>query len=228
MEQKKMSAFEELSKLNVNDKTEKKNGLTYISWAWAWSELKKRYPDSSYRVYENADGWMYHTDGRTAWVKVGVTIDGAETVEYLPIMDVRNRSIPLKDISSMDANKAVQRAVTRAIARAGGLGLYLYAGEEIPEEDEEPKPKQEQKTQEQPKQEETPAPKTDKALSDQRKKVLDYAEAKFGKASDILPQLGATMYPKRTFNSLTIPELQGLFDAMKEFEEGITDDQNVC
>ena len=220
MEQKKMSAFEELSRINVNDKTEKKNGLTYLSWAWAWSELKKRYPDSSYRVYENADGWMYHTDGRTAWVKVGVTIDGAETVEYLPIMDVRNRSIPLKDISSMDANKAVQRAVTKAIARACGLGLYLYAGEDVPEEDEEPKQKQEK-----PKQE--PTQKTDSALAMQRKKVMDYARAKFGESSDILPQLGAKLFPNRGFTSLTIPELQGLFDAMKEFEEGVHD-QEVC
>ena len=76
--------FIELNNVNVNDKTEKKNGLTYLSWAWAWGEVKKRFPDTTYTVYENADGWNYFTDGRTAWVKTGVTVNGIEHIEYLP------------------------------------------------------------------------------------------------------------------------------------------------
>lgn len=133
-EQKKKSAFETLNAINVNGHTEKKNGLTYLSWAWAWAEVKKAFPGSFYTVYENKDGLLYHTDGRTCWVKTGVTVDGLEHIEYLPVMDVRNRSIPLDGVTSMDVNKAVQRSLTKACARHG-LGLYIYAGEDLPEDD---------------------------------------------------------------------------------------------
>ena len=136
-----MSVFEKLNSINVNGHTEKKNGLTYLSWAWAWAELLKAYPDATYTVYENKDGWNYHTDGRTAWVKTGVTVEGKEYIEELPVMDFKNRSIPLESITSMDVNKAIQRSLTKAVARHG-LGLYIYAGEDLPEGDEEPKPKQ--------------------------------------------------------------------------------------
>ena len=87
--------FEILNSVNVNEKVEKKNGFSYLSWAFAWGELKKRYPDATYNIYENKDGWNYHTDGRTAWVKVGVTVNGIEHTEELPIMDFKNKSIPL-------------------------------------------------------------------------------------------------------------------------------------
>lgn len=125
--------FTELNSVNVSDKVEKKNGLSYLSWAYAWGELKKKHPNATYTVYENAQGWNYHTDGRTAWVKTGVTVDGIEHIEYLPIMDARNRSIPLEAINSFDVNKAIQRSLTKAVARHG-LGLYVYAGEDLPEE----------------------------------------------------------------------------------------------
>ena len=130
--------FADLNAVNVNEHTEKKNGLTYLSWAWAWGEIKKRHPDATYTVYENKDGWNYHTDGRTAWVKTGVSVplgDGAriEHIEYLPIMDTRNRSIPAENVTSFDVNKAIQRSLTKACARHG-LGLYIYAGEDLPED----------------------------------------------------------------------------------------------
>ena len=125
--------FSELNKIDVSDKIEKKNGLSYLSWAWAWGELKKRYPDSTYTIYENAQGFNYHTDGRTAWVKTGVTVCGIEHVEYLPVMDYRNNSIPVDKLTSFDVNKAIQRSLTKAVARHG-LGLYIYAGEDLPEE----------------------------------------------------------------------------------------------
>ena len=129
--------FDTLNSINVNEKTEKKNGLTYLSWAWAWGELKKADPSANYKVYENENGWNYFTDGKTCWVKVGVSaaINEEETlehIEYLPIMDTRNRSIPLENVTSFDVNKAIQRALTKAIARHG-LGLYIYAGEDLPE-----------------------------------------------------------------------------------------------
>ena len=138
-----MSVFEKLNSINVNGHTEKKNGLTYLSWAWAWAELLKAFPDATYTVYENKDGWNYHTDGRTAWVKTGVTVEGKEYIEELPIMDFKNRSIPLESITSMDVNKAIQRSLTKAVARHG-LGLYIYAGEDLPENvEDEPKQKPE-------------------------------------------------------------------------------------
>ena len=125
--------FNTLNVINVKDHIEKKNGLSYLSWVWAWSEVKKRYPDASMYVYKNADGWIYHTDGRTCWVEVGVTIEGLECKEYLPVMDFKNKSIPLNAVTSYDVNKAIQRAATKAIARHG-LGLYIYAGEDLPDD----------------------------------------------------------------------------------------------
>lgn len=122
-----------LNNVDVSEKVEGKNGLTYLSWAWAWAELKKRFPGATYTVYENADGWNYHTDGRTAWVKTGVTVEGVEHIEMLPVMDHRNKSIPVDALTSFDANKAIQRSLTKAVARHG-LGLYIYAGEDLPED----------------------------------------------------------------------------------------------
>ena len=126
--------FNDLYAVNVNGHTEKKNGLTYLSWAWAWGEIKKKHPDATYTVYENADGWNYHTDGRTCWVKTGVTVNGIEHIEYLPVMDYKNKSISTENVTSFDVNKAIQRSLTKACARHG-LGLYIYAGEDLPEEE---------------------------------------------------------------------------------------------
>lgn len=132
-----MSIFETLNAINVGEHIEKKNGLSYLAWAWAWAEVKKKYPAATYTIYENKDGWNYHTDGHTAWVKTGVTIDGLEHIEYLPVMDMRNRSIPIENVTSFDVNKAIQRSLTKACARHG-LGLYIYAGEDLPEAEQKP------------------------------------------------------------------------------------------
>ena len=158
MEAKK-SVFEVLNAVNCNEHTEKKNGLTYLSWAWAWAEVKKRYPDADYTIYENRDGLLYHTDGRTAWVKTGVTIEGQELIEYLPVMDYNNKSIPLERITSFDVNKAIQRSLTKACARHG-LGLYIYAGEDLPEAGDAPaeQPKKGNKKAQPKASEPTPAP----------------------------------------------------------------------
>jgi len=132
MEEKTKNYFEVLNSVNVSDKTEKKGNLTYLSWAWAWAELKKIHPEAVYKVYETDTGRIYWDDGRTAWVKVSTTVHGIEHIEYLPVMDMRNASIPVERITSMDANKAIQRALTKSIARHG-LGIYIYAGEDMPE-----------------------------------------------------------------------------------------------
>lgn len=130
----KENYFLKLFNTNVSDKIEKKNGLSYVSWSYAWAEVKKQFPDANYAIYENKDGWFYHTDGKTAWVKTGVTINGIEHIEMLPVMDFKNRSIPVDQITSFDVNKAIQRSLTKAVARHG-LGLYVYAGEDLPEEE---------------------------------------------------------------------------------------------
>jgi len=130
--EKKKSVFETLSAINVNEHKENKGKMTFLSWAWAWNEVKKLYPEMTTTVYENAEGLNYHHDGKTAWVKTGVTIEGQEYIEYLPIMDFHNSSIPIERLSSTDVNKGIQRGLTKAIARHG-LGFYIYAGEDLPE-----------------------------------------------------------------------------------------------
>ena len=105
--------FKELLDIDVSPYIEKKNGLDYISWARSWSEVKKRYPDSTYTIYENKDGLNYFTDGKTCWVKTGATVNGIEHIEYLPVMDYRNKSIPVNTVTSFDINKAIQRSLTK-------------------------------------------------------------------------------------------------------------------
>ena len=130
-EEKKLNYFEQLNNINVQDKIEKKGNLSYLSWAWAWEQLKIKHPKAQYKVYEREDGVIYWTDNKTAWVKVSVTVDNIEHIEYLPIMDYKNKSIPVGQVSSFNVNTSIQRALTKAIARHG-LGLYIYAGEDIP------------------------------------------------------------------------------------------------
>ena len=172
------SIFSTLNAINVGEHIEKKNNLSYLSWAWAWAELKKNYPDSFYTIYENSEGLFYHTDGKTAWVKTGVTVvDGdkqIEHIEYLPVMDFKNRSITIDAITSTDVNKAIQRSLTKAVARHG-LGLYIYAGEDLPEEEQ----KEAQKEAEEAR---LIAVKTLKETGSQ--KQIEYFEKKLGRKVD--------------------------------------------
>jgi hypothetical protein len=135
MAEKALNYFERLNNINVSGKTEKKGNLTYLSWVFAWGEVKKLHPDATYTIYERDTQWgpvNYFTDGRTCWVKTGVTINGIEHIEELYVMDYGNKSITLDKITSQDVNKAIQRSITKAIARHG-LGLYVYEGEDLPE-----------------------------------------------------------------------------------------------
>lgn len=127
--------FERLAAIDCSDHVERKNNLTYLSWAWAWDAFKRAFPDSFFTVYETETGCPYWTDGRTCWVKTGVTlVDGdfrLELIERLPVMDFRNNSVPLESVTSTQVNKSIQRSLTKALARHG-LGLYIYAGEDLP------------------------------------------------------------------------------------------------
>jgi hypothetical protein len=128
---KNKSVFETLSVIDVSAYTKKKGRFNYVSWVFAWTEVKKKYPDMNSTVYENADGWNYHHDGKTAWVKVGVTIGELEHIEYYPVTNNSNQAIALEKLNSFDVNTAIQRAVTKSIARFG-CGLNVYAGEDLP------------------------------------------------------------------------------------------------
>lgn len=141
----------ELLKINVNDHTERKNGLTYLSWAWAWAEVLKLDPKARWHAVEysnergNAVPCMFLPDG-SAMVKTEVTIKGETKTCMLPVMNHRNQAI--KNPDAFAINTAIMRCMTKAISMHG-LGLYIYAGEDLPESDE---PKQEQpKAEEKPK-----------------------------------------------------------------------------
>ena len=101
-------------------------------------EVKKLHADANYTIYENKDGWNYHTDGKTGWVKTGVTVNGIEHIEYLPIMDLRNKSITVDNITSFDVKQSNTKKFNKSRSKHG-LGLYIYAGEDLPETETETK-----------------------------------------------------------------------------------------
>lgn len=153
----KKETFDALYQVNVNGKTEKKNGLTYLSWAWAWAEFVKVCPDASYEI-EMFDGKPYVYDDKTGYmVFTSVTVNGDKKSMWLPVMDGSNKAMkdhPYKYVvrqrdfntgkivnvektcepaSMFDINKTIMRCLTKNLAMFG-LGLYIYAGEDLPEE----------------------------------------------------------------------------------------------
>ena len=146
-----MAVFEELNAINVNDKTEKKKSgsteLTYLSWTWAWAEVKKRYPDAHYEIMMH-DGLPYVYDENTGYmVFTTVTIDGISHMMWLPVMDGANKAMKSKPYTystkyngektveaatMFDVNKTIMRCLVKNLAMFG-LGLYIYAGEALPE-----------------------------------------------------------------------------------------------
>lgn len=123
--------FDELVKLNVNDKAEKKNGLTYLSWAFAWGEFKKAYPNATYEIVKT-NGIPYYADGSGAMVYTKVTADELTYEMWLPIMDNRNKALQVGAFTMFDVNKTIMRCLVKNLAMFG-LGLYIYAGEDLPE-----------------------------------------------------------------------------------------------
>ena len=126
----------ELLKINVNDHTEKKNGLTYLSWAWAWAEVLAHDPEATWEAVEylQPDGTSspcMYMGGGSAMVKTCVTIKGKKRYCLLPVMDHRNKAIQNPD--AFQVNTAIMRCMTKAISMHG-LGLYIYAGEDLPED----------------------------------------------------------------------------------------------
>ena len=139
--EKTKTTFEKLSAINVNAHVEKKSNLTYLSWAWAWSETKKACPDATYKIgqtdYDEVLGFMCHTE---------VTIDGETLEMWLPVMDGANKSMLKKSYTyqtrygektveaatSFDINKTIMRCLVKNLAMFG-MGIYIYAGEDLPE-----------------------------------------------------------------------------------------------
>lgn len=122
--------IEKLLAKNVNEHLEKKNGLSYLSWAWAWAEALKADSSATYKV-EMFDGKCFMDINGTAMVFVTVTMFGKPMTCQLPVMDYRNKAIPKPDAFAV--NTAIMRCMTKALA-LHGLGLYIYAGEDLPEE----------------------------------------------------------------------------------------------
>ena len=123
-------SVENLLKVNVHDHTEKKHGLTYLSWAWAWAEALKADPTATYKI-EMFDGKPFVDINGTAMVMVTSTMFGKPMTCQLPVMDYRNKAIPNPDAFAV--NTAIMRCMTKALS-LHGLGLYIYAGEDLPEE----------------------------------------------------------------------------------------------
>lgn len=162
MAEAKKTAFEILNDVNVNEHTEVKDTgktkLTYLSWAWAWAEVKKRYPTASYEIIK-FDGLPYVYDEKTGYmVYTTVTIEDITHEMWLPVMDGNNRAMlahpyevqtkynkfTVQAATMFDVNKAIMRCLTKNLAMFG-LGLYIYAGEDLPENEDEEKPKEQKK-----------------------------------------------------------------------------------
>ena len=126
------SVYNSLKAIDVRPKAEKKGRADYLSWAHAWDMLKSNYPQAQRIIYESEHtGLNYFTDGKTAYVKVGIVVNEMEHIDMLPVMDHRNKSIPIEKLCSFEVNKTIQRATAKAIAMHG-LGLSLWTGEDIP------------------------------------------------------------------------------------------------
>ena len=129
------TSWEILSAVDVGDKIEKKNGLSYLSWAWAWGVLKQHFPYAGFTKHTAPNGMPYFVDGQGyAFVKVTVALhyDGSTDItEMLPVLDHRNK--PIQGPNAFEVNNALQRCLAKAIAYHG-LGHYIYAGEDVPQE----------------------------------------------------------------------------------------------
>ena len=140
--------FEKLNAINVNDKVDKKEGLSYLSWADAWGEVKKLYPDATYQIVRDPMTQSpYFFDQNLGYmVMTSVTIEGQTLEMWLPVMDSKNKAMKYLpydyetrygskrvDAATMfDINKTLMRCLTKNLAMFG-LGLYIYAKEDMPE-----------------------------------------------------------------------------------------------
>lgn len=127
--------FDELSKVDCSKHIEKKGRFSYLSWPFAVSELRKRHPDATWEVVKSKDGLPYVYTESGCFVEVAVTVNGVTLSQIHPVLDNNNRTIASPN--AFQINTSIQRCLVKAIA-LHGLGLYIYAGEDLPEQDEDP------------------------------------------------------------------------------------------
>lgn len=142
--------FDDVYKINVNEYTEKKEGLTYLSWAYAWREFKKIFPTATYEIKKFENSLPYVYDENIGYmVFTSVTVEGLTHEMWLPVMDSKNKTMKkepykyttkygektVEAATMFDVNKAIMRCLVKNLAMFG-LGLYIYAGEDLPEEEE--------------------------------------------------------------------------------------------
>jgi hypothetical protein len=126
-----MDVFKTLSEIDIKSKVEKKGNQNYISWSNAWGLAKEKFPTIQRIVYEDSlTGLNYFTDHKTAYVKVGIIIDGLEHIDYLPVMSYNNKSVKIEDVTSFEVTKTIQRSTVKALAMHG-LGLQMWSGEDL-------------------------------------------------------------------------------------------------
>lgn len=144
-----MSNYQTLRAINVNAHTEKKNNLTYLSWAWAWDEFKQAYPDATYKVIKSENGLPYFESQAGVMVYTEVTAGGITHEMWLPVMDGANMAMKREKYNyktkygektcdafdMFDVNKTIMRCLVKNLAMFG-LGIYIYAGEDLPEREE--------------------------------------------------------------------------------------------
>lgn len=138
-----MLDFNKVSNIDVSKMTEEKNGLTYLSWAMAWKEFCKVYPNARYEIVKNEKNLPYFKDDEVGYmVYTRVTVDELTHEMWLPVLDFKNK--PMMKPNMFDINKTVMRCLTKNLAMFG-LGLHVYTGEDLPTEDDTPEPKKPKK-----------------------------------------------------------------------------------
>lgn len=216
-----MTVFENLFKVNVNGQVEKKNGLNYLSWVFAWAEVKKRYPEATYEVKQFGETQLpYVYDENTGYmVFTTVTIKGLTHEMWLPVMDSANKAMKNKPYTydtrykkgvvveaatMFDINKTIMRCLAKNLAMFG-LGLYIYAGEDLPESEAVNKNAKGQ----------NPQQKTlsDKTTTELNELILEYSKSFNKSISDISKEL--TDLVKKPLKTTTESEAKTLLAYLK-------------
>lgn len=200
--------FLDLLSLNVNEKVEKKNGMNYLSWSFAWSEFCKVYPNASYKVLKDENmncafgnseqGYMVYTE---------VTANGITHEMWLPVMDFKNKSMLAP--TTFDINKAVMRCLVKNLAMFG-LGLYIYSGEDLPEET--PKTKEEKA-----KEQENDLKEYNKKMDSCVKYLTEFTGNDVEKFEKVISHMNKTFKTEyKVFNNFRLEELESYIEALKK------------
>ena len=200
--------FLDLLSLNVNEKVEKKNGMNYLSWSFAWSEFCKVYPNASYKVLKDENmncafgnseqGYMVYTE---------VTANGINHEMWLPVMDFKNKSMLAP--TTFDINKAVMRCLVKNLA-VFGLGLYIYSGSDLPEEA--PKTKEEKA-----KEQENDLKEYNKTMDLAIKYLTEFAGNDVEKFEKVISHMNKTFKSEyKGFNQFKLEELESYIEALKK------------